>query len=237
MIKHVIALFAGLALGAAATLALLFFNPLAGKNPLSPLSVSANELIGLRYSAVAQDAIVYTNNGESRVHPHPAKVLQLWEAPIRRTDAFVTILADSRNNPAGIGIKFMSDSESTRLINGEALIDSVWHIHLPGRGSLFVAQTENYWNYLRDIVVPAHWSAADNWKGTWHDNTTSGPGSLGTASVTGGSGEFSGLRTEAVETLSAHAYSLNHGPVSMDGMLTIEIGAASLDAELAAEQR
>ena len=237
MIRHLIALTIGMMLGAVAAAALLFYNPLAARSPLSPLSVSDQEIISLTYSAVAEDAIVYTNDGESRVHPHPVKVQQLWEAPVRRTDVLVTVLSDSRNNPAGIGIKFMSDSEQTRLINGEVLVDSTWHILLPGRGSLFVSQTENYWNFLRQIVVPAYWSSGDNWKGTWHGNTTVGPEALGTARVWGGYGEFAGLDSEATEAISARAYSVAEGPVAMEGRLTIEVvgRAESQAAEIVTE--
>jgi len=206
---------------AAATL--LYFNPLASRNPLSPLSVSNNEILSVGYSAVPTDSIVYTNNGESRVEPHPDKVRELWEAPIRRSEVLVTVVTDSRNNPAGIGIKFSSDSEKSRIINGEALVDSAWHIHLVERGSLFVEQTENYWNFLRKIVVPAYWSSANHWKGVWNGNMTVGPGALGTAAVTGGTGEFAGLESEAVEAVSASAYSVSQGPVSMEGRLNIDL--------------
>jgi len=237
VIRHLIALIMGLVLGAMAASALLFYNPLAAQNPLSPLSVSDQEIISLGYSAVAEDAIVFTNDGESRVRPYPVGVQQLWEAPIRRTNVLVTVLSDSRNNPAGIGIKYMSDSEQTRIINGEALVDSAWHIVLPARGSLFVSESENYWNFLRQIVVPAYWNSGDSWKGTWHGNTTAGPGSLGTARVTGGYGKFAGLESVAVESISARAYSVAAGPVAMEGRLTIEIAARgeSQAAELMVE--
>jgi hypothetical protein len=52
---------------------------------------------------------------------------------------------------------------------------------------------------------------------------TSGPGALGTAAVSGGTGEFAGLESEAVEALHASAYSVSQGPVAMDGRLTIDI--------------
>ena len=223
MIKYIAGLLLGIVLGALAAAALLYFNPLAARNPLSPLSVSNNTMLSLGYSAVPTDSIVYTNNGESRVRPHPEKVRELWEAPIRHSEVLVTVITDSRNDPAGIGVKFSSDSERTRLINGEALVDSAWHIHLVERGSLFVEQTENYWNFLRNIVIPAYWSTANHWKGTWNGNMTSGPGALGTAAVSGGTGEFAGLESEAVEALHASAYSVSQGPVAMDGRLTIDI--------------
>lgn len=221
--KYLVALLLGLAVGVAAFVALLYFNPLTSHSRLSPLSVSEHEVITLNYSAVPSDALVYTNDGESLIAPHPAKVLQLWEPPIRRTDAMATLLRDSRNQLAGIGIKFSSDSENTRILNGEVLVDSVWHIYLPGQGSMFVEQQENYWSFLRDIVIPAYWSSGDNWRGTWNGSITSGPGALGTARVTGGSGVFDGLQSDAVESLMAEAYSVGRGPVAVDGVLAIEI--------------
>ena len=236
MIKYAAGLLLGLVLGIVAAAALLYFNPLAARNPLSPLSVSNNTMLSLGYSGVATDAIVYTNGGESRVQPHPERVRKLWEAPIKLTEVLVTVLTDSRNRPAGIGIKFSSKSEKTRLINGEALVDSAWHIHLVERGSLFVEQTENHWNLLRNIVLPAYWSSARHWKGVWNGNMTVGPGALGTAAVTGGTGEFAGLDSEAVEAVYASAYSVAQGPVAMEGRLTIDVtGDIELTASDAAE--
>lgn len=221
--KYLISLLVGMLVGAAAFLVFLYFNPLTTANKLSPLSVSDNDLMSLNFSVVAGDALLYTNDGESQVAPHPAKVLQLWELPIRRTDALVISLSDSRSQSVGLGIKFSSDSESSNILNGQAIVDSVWHIYLPGRGSLFVKQSENYWSYLRNVVVPAQWSSGDSWRGIWNGNTTAGPGALGTASVIGGSGEFAGLKTEAVESLAAKAYTVAAGPVAMDGELLIEL--------------
>ncbi len=221
--KYVVALLLGIAVGVAAFLALLYFNPLTTNNRLSPLSVSDNQVITFNYSAVATDALVYTNDGQSQVSPHPAKVLQLWEPTVRRTDALVTVLLDGRSEPAAIGIKFSSDSERTNVLNGEAIVDAAWHVYAPGQGSLFVEQQENYWNFLRDIAIPARWSSGDNWRGKWNASITSGPGALGTARVTGGSGVFAGMESEAVESFSAKAYSVDLGPVAMDAELAIEI--------------
>jgi hypothetical protein len=52
---------------------------------------------------------------------------------------------------------------------------------------------------------------------------TQGPNALGTARVTGGNGNFAGKSGEAVESLTANAYSAIDGPVSMDGSLTITL--------------
>lgn len=221
--KYLVALVVGMLFGAVGLAAVLYYNPFVSSNNLSPLSVTDNEVVRLSYSAAAQDALIYTNDGESQISPYPAKVLQLWEPTIRQTTAMVTLLTDSRGAPAGLGVKFSSNSERTNVIDGKVLVDSVWHLYLPERGSLFVEQTENYWNYIHEIVVPAYRSSGDNWRGTWLGNITAGPSALGTAWVAGGSGQFRGMDTEAVEAVSAKAYSVDDGPVAMISELSIEL--------------
>jgi hypothetical protein len=230
VIKYLVALIFGMAVGAVVFLGLLYFNPFTAQQRLSPITVTDNDVVKLGYSAAVQDMLIYTNDGESRADPHPAKVLQLWEAPIRKTRAIATVLTDSRGQAAGIGVKFSSDSESTNILNGQAIVDSVWHIYMPERGSLFVAQSENLWSYLREVVIPAYWSSADSWRGIWRGDVTAGPGALRTANVTGGSGDFAGLKSEGVEALSAKAYSVEFGPVAVDGELSIEIPREELNA-------
>jgi hypothetical protein len=221
--KYLIALVLGVVAGGAIALGFLYLNPFTAQAALSPLSVSSKAQLSLNYSVAAEDAILFTNDGESQVKPFPGKVLQLWEPAIRQTDARVTVLKDSRGESIGLGIKYSSRSENTRLLNGEALVDSVWHIYLPEKGTFLIGQTENYWGFLRQIVVPAYWSSGDNWKGRWLGTMTSGPGALGTAVVYGASGVFKTIQAEAVEMLSAKAYSTEVGPVAIDGQLIVEL--------------
>jgi hypothetical protein len=197
----------------------LYYNPFVGNPSVSPLAISDLELVNLSYSLVPNESIIFTNNGEANVPPHPDKVLQLWEPTISETRGFVTILSNIRGEPVGIGVKFSSDSEASSLLDAKILVDSVWHIYTPERGSLFVNQTENFWSYLHDIVVPARLSSGDNWRGTWNGIMSIGPGALGTARVTAGSGNL--LDGEAVESVAARAYSALTGPVGMSGNLTI----------------
>lgn len=224
--KHLIALLLGFVVGVIAFAAAVIYNPLTAQRGLSPLSVTDAEVVTLGFSNVPAESIVYTNDGESRHAPYPAKVLQLWEAPIRLTTAMATVMLDGRNQPAGLGIKISSESERSNLFAGDAIVDSVWYIYLPGRGSLFVEQSENYWSFVKEVMAPAWRSSANMWKGTWLGDTTAGPGALRTAVVTGGSGEFEGLHMDAVESLSVQAYSLDKGFVSATGRLLIEMPPA-----------
>jgi hypothetical protein len=220
--KFMLVLVLGMATGVLAGLGFVYYNPAASSETITPLMVSDRRQFVLNYSAVASDAILFTNDGESRVQPVPQRVAQLWEAPIRETEILVTELRDYRGSPVGIGIKFSSPSEETRLLESEVIVDSVWHINLPSQGTMLVAQRENHWDYLRRIVLPAHWSAADNWKGRWRGLLSVGPNALGTARVFGGSGRFANAGLEAVEFLQASAYSTDVGPVAAEGQLIFE---------------
>ena len=221
--KYIVALIVGIVCGAALFAVGLAYNPFVGQAVLSPLAVTDSQTMTLGYSAVASDSVMFTNDGESRVSPFPEKVEQLWEAPIRQMDAMVTVLTNSRNQIAGMGIKMASAGEGTRLLEGKALVNSVWYVYLPGRGAFFVEQTENYWGYLRDIVLPAYKSSAGTWKGIWTGNVTAGPGASGAARVVGSSGEFDGMEMNGAESFSVRTWRVEGGPLAADGWLTIEL--------------
>lgn len=233
--KYVITLFAGLLVGAALFAIGVVYNPFHGKQDLSPLAVTDAPTITLTYPGVASESIAYTNDGESRIQPHPDKVLQLWEQAIRQTSAMATVLRDGRNQTAGIGIKISSAAEETHLLSGHALMNSIWYVYLPGRGGFFIEESENYWDYLREVVVPGYRSPGNTWAGTWLGNMTAGPGALGTAKVTGGTGEFEGLDMLGVESLSVRAWKVESGAVAAEGRLLIELPTDPLGEATALE--
>ena len=232
--KYFVSLIFGFLIGAALFFAGLYYNPFTSQTTVSPLAVTNEKVIDLAYSAVPREGILYTDDGESVNQLHPSRVAKLLEPAVSDTRIQVVDLQDGSGDLAGIGIKFSSKSEQTRLIDAEALANSVWHIYLPGQGTLMVDQTENYWSYIREVALPARLSSGKNWVGAYHGIMTSGPGSLGTARVTGGSGVFTGLQSEAVESLTARGYSAKTGPVSMTGNLTItlpDLQVAGTDSE------
>ena len=229
--KYLIALLIGFVLGIVLFIAGLYFNPFAEQLTVSPLAVSTGEQLDLNYTAVANESILYTDQGESNIKPHPERVAELWEPTIVNTRVMVNVLNDGRGQVAGVGIKFSTDSEQTAPINSAILVNSAWHIYLPGQGTLFVNQVENQWSFLREVVVPARWSSGDNWRGTFFRIMTRGPTALGTALVTGGAGNFSGMSGEAVESLTARAYATDGGLVSADGGLTISLSQESGGSE------
>jgi hypothetical protein len=222
-VKYLVALISGVLVGGLLFAVLLYNNPLVSPVAVSPLAVTQNNLLELNFSAAPADTIATIGNSSSRVPSHPARVDDLWEPAISDTRILITTLQSGRGQPAGVGIKFLSMAEEPGLLQGRVPANSAWHLWLRGRGSLFVDQTENLWFLLREVVAPAYLDSSDSWRGSWFGITTSGPGALGTARVTGGSGEFAGSSGEAVEAISAKAYSVENGPVSMDVHLSISI--------------
>lgn len=223
--KYALSVLAGVVIGASLLLLVVFYNPFSGQRTISPLLVGDQRLVDLSYSPVPAETVALTHNGEETAEPRPASIARLAEPAIQRTRILVARMQGSRGEPAGIGIKFVSDSEESRLLQARVLVDSVWHVYLPKSGSLFIDQEENLWSYLRHIVLPARWSSSDAWRGSWYGITTAGPGELQTARVTGGSGRYRGMKSEAVESISARAYSALQGPVAMTGNLTFTLPA------------
>ncbi len=227
--KYLVSTLVGFVLGIILFILGFYFNPFVEQLTVSPLAVSTDEQLDLSYSAVASESILYTDRGESNIKPHPARVAELWEPAIMDTRVAVNVLEDSRGQVAGVGIKFSTDSEQSALISSEILVNSAWHVYVPGRGTLFVNQVENHWSYLREVVIPARWSSGDNWRGSFFRIMTKGPTALGTAIVTGGTGNFSGKSGEAVETMTARAYVTDGGLVAAEGGLTIALAQETGD--------
>ncbi len=231
MMKYAISLLLGLLCGAALFVVGLLNNPFVADRNLSPLSVGDTTVTSLSYTAVPARSIAYTNSGEMRLQPHPKGIRPLWENTIALTDVMVTEMRDARGQTAGVGVKFSSRSESTSLLRGEALVDSAWYVHLPGRGSFFIEQSENYWQFIKNVLVPAYRNSANSWKGIWFGDLTVGPGALGMARVTGVGGSLLGRSMAAVESLSVQAYSTDKGPVSAEGRLLIEMSPIEPSAD------
>lgn len=219
--KYVAALILGLISGIVVVAAAMYFNPMTGRPKLSPLAVDSQTILSLNYAAASSQSILVSNDGNAFTQTHPAGVAELWEPAVEQTQLRVVSLRNGRGQSAGIGVKVTSPSEETEMHRSRLLADSVWHLYLPGRGTFAVYQQEDYWSYLRDVVVPAWRSPGESWRGTWNRNMTIGPNALGTANVYGLSGIFDGLQSEAVESLNARAYSVSQGPVSMDAALNI----------------
>jgi len=219
--KYVVAFVVGLATGALLFALLLYLNPLASRPIISPLSVVDGRTLEFAFHAGTAEALAITGSGPAETAEHPSGIQPLWEPTLRHTRILVTEFRNSRGQPAGLGIEFSTVAEETGLLNGVYPVASAWHVYLTGRGGLMVGQTENHWPLIRDVRLPARFSAADSWRGTWIGILTRGPNAIGTGRVAGGTGSLSGVDGEAVESVDARAWSAERGPVDVTGRLSL----------------
>ena len=223
--KYLLGFLAGLASGAVLFVLLVYFNPLARRPALSPLAVAGSGQMEFAFAAGTRDLIAATGTGLSSPGTHPARVQQLWEPAIDDSTVIVAQLLSSRGQPVGLGVKFATIAEEPGILNGLYPVYSAWHVWLVDRGGLLIDQTENRWSLVREIVLPAHLDSADAWRGTYYGVLTNGPNSIGTGRVAGGSGSLAGVTGEAVEAVNVRAWSVESGPVDMEGRLTIVLSS------------
>jgi hypothetical protein len=225
--KHVLSLLAGLIVGAALVVLALYYNPLARENPRVPLSAAPDASVEVFYRTAA-DTVARTGPAEGPLTTVPASLEALWEPALAGTEARLLVLRDVDGRPLGVGVRFAALDSRTRPLTGDLLAASVWNIHLPGRGSLFVDGLDDLWPLARQVLLPA-WRADDGtWQGRFAGDLTVGPRPSHVAVMSGGAGVFAGTRGEARESLAVESLSLPEGQLQADGSLLIAItGTAS----------
>lgn len=221
--KYFLALLAGLASGALIFAFLLYLNPFVAASETSPLTVSSDRDFELNYTATPTSAIAWINDGDEIVEPKPTFVPLLREPAIVDTLIHVTTLNSSRGTFAGVGVKFTSPLEETGLLKGVYAMQSAWHIWLLDRGGMMINQSENHWLLLRDVALQAQLDSGDSWRGNWFGVLTDGPNKRRTGRVSRGYGRLVSDDGEAVETITAKAYSAETGPVAVEGRVTISL--------------
>ncbi len=241
--KTIIAFLVGLALGVALVVAAIFYNPWAANNDLVPLKEDSSALT-LRFAGHVGGALVHLNSGLERLPQVPADAERLWHSTHKGNHVLLHVLENSAGEIAGYGVKMAAWSEDSRVLPPRALVASNWNVVVPGLGSFFVAQNENYWPLLREVILPA--TQQGEWKGSFAGDLTVGPRGTLEGEFTGASGVLRGQRGVARESVSAQQYTLDsqHTAGDLEHALTIVIeselsSAPDIDApaELTANER
>jgi len=220
--KYAFSLLAGLVCGAALVILVLYYNPLVQENTRVPLAAAPDASVEVFYDTAA-DTVARTGPTDGLLAAVPASAETLWEPALAWTEARVLVLRDVDGRALGFGVRFATLDSGTRPLTGELLADSVWNLHLAGRGSLFVDGVDNLWPLARHVLVPA-WRAEDGtWQGSFDGDITVGPRPSRVAVMTGGAGVFAGTRGEARESLSVEALSLRDGRLAAAGSLLVAI--------------
>lgn len=216
--KHVMTMIAGLAVGAAAALGLLYVNPLTSRD--------AGELGGfdrvLRYDFPSEDVLLLTHAGSVPMPLQPVGVQELWESAVRTSVAGLVALGEADGPPAAIASKIAVPSPRTDLLDAGIVVDDNWLVTLPGQGTIAVLGHSNLWPAVKENLLPVTLLGRP-WVGPRSYRTTDGPVLRNTALVTGVTGRFEAQQGSAVERLELNAYSREGGLEKFAGELHLRL--------------
>jgi hypothetical protein len=193
---------ASLVIGAAGALAVSFANPFAPRVRTAALAEhDADGSIRETFSFHApDDGIAATHDG------HPSKPVKTFPAGIgllndpNLRSGFV-LLAKARNRDGEV-VGFASEMEEvapqSNIMQGRMQMLSTWTLELPGRGTIFMYETEDASEFAKKVVVPAL-TLGKTWDQPWTFTTTTGPRPDGRGVIVGGTGEFDGITGSFVE--------------------------------------
>lgn len=193
--KYLIVILLGLAVGAAAGGAVLYYNPLTEPAVTAPeigdrtLHYALPEqLLGL---TLGERALLPTNRGDR-------DDAGLWEDTIDRTALLGLVLRDPADRPAAVATRLLAGSAHTDLLLHGVLVSDYWLLTIPDEGTMFVRVDTNLWPFLKHTLLPV-WFFDRPWSGPVEYRPTAGPGIGNTAVVIGATGRFAGLQGSAVE--------------------------------------
>lgn len=190
--KYLLVAIAGLVLGAAGALAVLYYNPLSQGSAASP---SATDRV-LHYSLPDQ-VLEFAVGEDARLFGQDTGKDSLWEETIDRTAVLGLVLNDGANQPAALASRLVATSADTDLLLRGVLLDDHWLVTIPNEGTLFVRAESNAWPFLKETLVPV-WFLERPWNGPTGYWPTVGPGEQSGVAI-GITGAFRGSEGTAVE--------------------------------------
>lgn len=191
--KYVLVILLGLAIGAAAGGAVLYYNPLTDSEAPQPGPGDRalhyglpDQMLGL---ALGENALLPTgSSGDGG----------LWEDTVDRAALLGLVLEDTTNRPAAVASRLLAGSPETDLLLRGVLLSDYWLVTFPDEGTLFVRTDTNLWPFLKETLLPV-WVFGRPWSGPVEYRPTAGPGMQNTAIVVGATGKFAGLEGSAIE--------------------------------------
>jgi hypothetical protein len=191
--KYLLVAIVGLALGAAAAVAVLYYNPLSEKSAALP-----NATDRVWHYSLPDNVLEFAVGEDARLFGQDTGPDSLWEETIDRTAVLGLVLDDDADQPAAVASRLIATSVETDLLMSGVLLDDHWLVTIPGEGTLFVRAESNAWPFLKETLVPV-WYLERPWQGPAEYWPTIGPGSDDSGVALGLTGAFRGSEGSAVE--------------------------------------
>jgi hypothetical protein len=191
--RYLIVALIGLALGAAAAAAVLYYNPLSEQSAASP---APNGRV-LHYS-LPEQVLEFAVGEDARLFGQDTGQDSLWEDTIDRTAVLGLVLNDGSDQPAAVASRLIATSAETDLLLRGVLLSDHWLVTVPNEGTLFVRADSNAWPFLKKTLVPT-WYLERPWSGPAEYWPTVGPGLDESGVAVGITGAFRGSEGSVVE--------------------------------------
>jgi len=197
---RLVAVLAGLLIGAAGVIALLYLWPFDAEKRTDATLAAADGRDSFSYFLdIPADMVFATHVGAFPMRRVPAGILLLSKGRLPNSLLFATRFRDA---PGGDVVAFGTEleilHEDSSFLAGKLMTHTLWSIVEPGRGVLHLYQTENNWRLFKRVLLPMMVSGAA-YAGEFLGVNTSGPRPGYRGLVVGGTGEFAALRGEFIE--------------------------------------
>lgn len=212
--KYIAALIAGIVVGAA--VAVLFVV----KSPYTPTTDSrlSDPTLTLTPTSSGSVQILNSATGYPWLRQQPASALKPEVAGARTSVQVFSAPTDVTGVPS-YAVRFAALSNNGKPINGELAEESVWHVVVPGYGSLIIGGTDNLWAFAREAAMPL--VRQQDWRGNAQIRTTGLQGTE-SADVLGVSGAFVEATGRAEYLQRVRSVSLTQG-TAFEGQLRVEM--------------
>ncbi|MEN7342098.1 MAG: hypothetical protein AAAFM81_04115 [Pseudomonadota bacterium] len=227
--KYVLSLLIGVVAGAAVGLLLVLNNPLAGTEdaPPTPSDAMMLPVTGQGSSVVMQSATGY---------PWVTTIPSTAREPnIKGSKSAVTVVLTTANGGRDIvyATRIRTLNNDVKPLFGAAGEGSLWHIVVPGKGSLAIYSEDNVWPLIDALLVP--FTLGDAWAGKVDYTSTMGP--VGRyARVIGLSGEYKGRGGKAFLNQKIRSAMAGRGITDESASLYLQLDPAPAALEVESQQ-
>ena len=207
-----LAALAGALAGAVLVLAVLYVFPFRHVDRTSRVlpaflaDAPDHETYRLRLSG---DLVSVSTSPAPAIFPNrPAGTPPLVEPNVNMGLALVTHIRNSENRVVGFATELEAAHEDSSFLRGRLMTHTTWTVVLPGRGVLFLYQTEDNWTLVTRFLLPSLLKGQP-WHGRWLHLNTLGPGPQGYGEVIAGTGVFAGRKGHFVEVAELRDFQPN----------------------------
>lgn len=221
--KYLLVLVVGCVLGAVTAAALLMVNPLTRRGG------SEIAAADLHYRHALPESYHALTHGGTLPGPHiPAEIDELWEKAVERSALALVALRDDQGAPAAVASRVAWPAKRTDLLTRGLIVDDLWLVTAPGRGSMFVTAESNLWPVLSDTLVSTRLLQRP-FNGPRDYRPVAGPSSARMARVRGATLEFERMTGVATEHWRIENFDAAIGLERLTGELRIEFDRAAVD--------